>query len=71
MTQPKAIATGASTRRRRAAGASRGSWEQVQAVANLEQPRRADAYGREQHQALEQRLPERVEIEDKQEVADR
>ncbi len=46
------------------------SAEKFEAVAHLEQARRTDGNGNQQHQSLEQRLPQRVEIEDEQQIAD-
>src|SRR5271165_7226644 len=47
------------------------SFKQFQPVADLKQPRSADANGCKQHEALKQRLPKRVEIEDEEEISDR
>ena len=72
--QPKEISTAGSARRSDGGGAeARGrarSFEPVQAVAHPEQPEGADADGEHQHDALEERLPERVEVEDEEQVAD-
>ena len=74
--QPKAMRTAGSARRSgpgrrlRRPLARRRSFEPVQAVAHAHQPEGADADGEQQHDALEERLPERVEVEDEEEVAD-
>src|SRR5215469_6527601 len=82
MMQPNAVATAGSMRRsaagRREADALAGpalmwrdrSCEEVQAVADLEQARCPDADCQQQDHALEQRLPERLQIEDEEEVPD-
>src|SRR5258706_5678977 len=49
---------------------TRSSREQVQSIADPEQTRRPETDRNQQHEALEQRLPERFEIEDEQQVAD-
>src|ERR1700736_3555088 len=69
---PKAVATAGSTFRQSAPRVVIGaaSFEEIETIADLKQPHRAKAYGRQQHDALEQGLPQRIEIEDEQEVAD-
>src|SRR4051794_34516101 len=67
-----AVATAGSTRRRAewTRVVMSGLSKQVEAVADLEQTDRAEADGGKQHHPLEERLPERVEVEDEEEVAD-
>src|SRR5450432_1856582 len=43
---------------------------QVESVPDAQQPDRAEAYGCQQHHALEQRLPQRFDVEHEQQVAD-
>src|SRR5579871_1771299 len=81
MMQAKAVVT-AGSRRRKIAGRrelsgrassvliSATSSEQVETVADLEKPRRADRDGEEEHHALEQLLPQRLDVEDEEEQAD-
>ena len=45
--------------------------EEVEAVAHADEARRADRNGGQQHHALEQGLPERLDVEDEQQIADR
>src|SRR5258706_6596342 len=47
-----------------------GSREQVQSIADPEQSRRTEADRHQQHDPLEQRLPERLRVEDEQQIAD-
>src|SRR5437764_591318 len=58
-------------RRRRDLSWERRSFEEIQTVADLKQPDRPEADRRQQDDALEQGLPQRLEIEDEQEIADR
>src|SRR5579885_766430 len=68
MRKPKATSTGRSIDLRIAC---MGSAEEFEAVADAEDARRAEAQGGEQDGALDERLPQRRQIEDEEEVADR
>src|SRR3954464_12925881 len=74
MMQPKAAATAGSKRRVRAgtrANINRSSCENIQPVAHSEQPNGAKAHRGEQDDSLHEGLPERLETENKQKIADR
>src|SRR5690349_5176129 len=75
MMQPNAVSTAGSTlRKAELAGRGRfilASPEQVQAVADADQAEGAEADRDQQHDAEEERLPQRIEIEHEQEIADR
>src|SRR5437763_6854450 len=80
--QAKAVVT-AGSRRRNITGTreysgrtssvliGRSSSEQVETVADLEESRRGDRNGEEEHDAFEQLLPQRLDIEDEEKQADR
>src|ERR1035438_2777879 len=71
--QPYAERMAGSMRRRivlNALSGVRASAIQVEPVAHAQQPDRAEAHGGQQNQALEQRLPQRIEVEDEQQIAD-
>ena len=69
---PKAVATAGSTFCHKAPRVviEAASFEEIETIADLKQPQRTKTYGRQKHDALEQRLPQRFKIEDEQEVAD-
>src|SRR5439155_18911779 len=80
--QPNAQAIAGSMRRRmllrtppnerpRAAARDDASAIQVEAVANSQQPDRAKTNGRGQNDSLEQRLPQRFDVEHEEQIADR
>src|SRR6185312_8383010 len=78
--QPKAVTTGMLSRSRQERVVSGAvetlsvmvpSVEELEPVAHLEQAGGADRYGDQEYHALEQRLPQRIEIEDEQQIADR
>src|SRR6185436_20597078 len=50
---------------------TRASAIQVEPVADSQESQRAQGYGCDQHYALEQRLPQRLDVENEEEVADR
>src|SRR5512141_447558 len=52
-------------------GEPRSSAIQVESIADAQQPNGAEAHRGEQHDALEQRLPQRFDVEHEQQVADR
>src|SRR5215472_4044465 len=78
--QPNAQATAGSMRRQTradpplegtSAPVERTSAIQLEAVADAQQPQRSQAHSRHQHGALEQRLPQWLDVEHEQEIADR
>src|SRR5688572_25707284 len=71
--QPNAVRTAGSNRRRTGLLALRlvmASPEQIEAVADADQAERAKAHRDQQNNAEEQWLPQRVEIEHEQQIAD-
>src|ERR1044072_8319652 len=71
--QPNAVRTAGSNRRRTGLLALRlvmALPEQIEPVADAEQAERAEADRHQEHDAEEQRLPQSVEIEHEQQVAD-
>src|SRR5215212_5487278 len=74
MMQPNAAATAGSKRRVMAgtrANINRSSCETIQPVSHSQQPNGAQAHRGEQDDALDERLPEGLEIENEQKIADR
>src|SRR5215813_10382357 len=74
MMHPNAVNTAGSTRRNTGLLARRlviaASPEELEPVADAEQPERTEADRGQQDDAEEQRLPQRIKVKDEQQVAD-
>src|SRR6185295_11438263 len=78
--QPNAHAMAGSTWRRSPSASARmpppltrdcTSAIQLEAIADAQQPQGAETDGRRQHDTLEERLPQRLDVEHEEQVADR